>query len=133
MLYFYSKSTGGFYLLEIHGANIPKDAIQITEEQRIALAEGEAQGKLIKVDKKGRPILVDRPGPTREESFARIRAERNVLFNELDKAEMIATRRKDTAAISAIQAEKERLCNLPTTLEKLSDKELASFTVKTEI
>ena len=30
---FYSKSTGGFYDAEIHGNNIPSDAVEITKEK----------------------------------------------------------------------------------------------------
>ena len=33
---FYSKSTGGFYATEIHGKNIPDDAVEITIEAQIA-------------------------------------------------------------------------------------------------
>lgn len=71
---FYSKSTGGFYTLEIHGDNIPTDAVEITEAEHAALLEGQSQGKLIVADESGRPILQDPPPPTAEQIMARLEA-----------------------------------------------------------
>jgi hypothetical protein len=58
---FYSKSTGGFYSREIHGDNIPADAVEITTEEHAALLEGQSQGKLIAADGDGRLGLQDQP------------------------------------------------------------------------
>ena len=58
---FYSKSTGGFYSVEIHGDNMPNDALEITDESYAALIAGQEQGKEISADENGLPILVDRP------------------------------------------------------------------------
>ncbi len=58
---FYSKSTGGFYATEIHGKNIPDDAVEITIEEHAALLDGQRQGKLIAADGDGRPVLQDQP------------------------------------------------------------------------
>ena len=55
---FYAKSTGGFYVHEIHN-NIPSDAVEITDEQHVMLITGNANGKLIVGDENGYPILVD--------------------------------------------------------------------------
>ena len=71
---FYSKSTGGFYTLEIHGDNIPDDAVEITEAEHTALIEGQSQGKRIVADEGGRPILQDPPPPTAEQIMARLEA-----------------------------------------------------------
>ena len=75
---FFSKSTGGFYAREIHGDNIPDDAVEITEAEHAALLEGQSQGKLIVADANGRPILQDPAPPeppTREQIEAlRLRA-----------------------------------------------------------
>lgn len=75
---FYSKSTGGFYSREIHGACMPTDAVEITVAERAALSEGQSQGKCIVADANGRPILQDPPpppAPTREQIEAqRLRA-----------------------------------------------------------
>lgn len=67
---FYSKSTGGFYTREIHGDNIPSDAVEITEAEHAALIEGQSLGKRIVADERGRPILQDPPPPTPEQIMA---------------------------------------------------------------
>ena len=67
---FYSKSTGGFYTREIHGDNIPADAVEITEAEHAALLEGQSMGKRIVADESGRPILQDPPPPTHEQIIA---------------------------------------------------------------
>lgn len=58
---FYSATTHGFYCPEIHGADIPDDAVELTQEQYEALLEGQSQGKQIVADAHGSPTLVDRP------------------------------------------------------------------------
>lgn len=63
----YSKQTNGFYTREIHGDNIPEDAVEITPEQHAALVEGQSQGKIISADENGYPILIDPPPPTTEQ------------------------------------------------------------------
>ena len=69
---FYSKATGGFYSHEIHGDNIPGDAVEITEAEHAALIEGQSLGKRIVADESGRPILQDPPPPTAEQITARL-------------------------------------------------------------
>ena len=71
---FYSKSTGGFYTRDIHGDNIPADAVEITEAEHAALIEGQSLGKLIVADENGRPILQDPPPPTAEQIIAQYTA-----------------------------------------------------------
>jgi hypothetical protein len=71
---FYSKSTGGFYTREIHGAAIPTDAVEITTEEHAALLEGQSQGKIIAADENGRPVLIDPPPPTAEQIVAQYTA-----------------------------------------------------------
>lgn len=71
---FYSKTTGGFYTREIHGDNIPADAVEITVEEHQALLECQSQGKLIVADESGRPILQDPPPPTAEQIMQRLEA-----------------------------------------------------------
>lgn len=63
MSIYYAKSTGGFYVREIHGDAIPADAIEITDAEHAALLEGQSQGKIIAADANGYPILVDPPLP----------------------------------------------------------------------
>ncbi len=64
---FYAKSTGGFYTVEIHGDNMPEDAVAITSEHHAALLQGQSEGKLITADGDGRPRLQDPPPPTTEQ------------------------------------------------------------------
>jgi hypothetical protein len=75
---FYSKLTNGFYTPEIHGENIPGDAVEVTDAQYQALFEGQGAGKQIQGDENGHPILVDAPlpeptpAPTKEELMAKL-------------------------------------------------------------
>lgn len=71
---FYSKSTGGFYTREIHGDNIPADAVEITAEQHSELIEGQSQDKRIVAYENGFPVLVDPPPPTPEQIVAQYTA-----------------------------------------------------------
>lgn len=66
---FYSKGTGGFYDKEIH-ANIPADAVEITESYHAELLAAQASGKRIEPDVNGYPIAVDPPPPTLAEAQA---------------------------------------------------------------
>ena len=59
-IYYYSKTTKGFYVNEIHGKLIPVDCVKITEEEHTALMNAQAKGKIIQPDKNGKPIAVDR-------------------------------------------------------------------------
>ena len=64
----YSPSHNSFYLPEIHGDNIPTDAVEITEAEHAALLEGQAQGKRIVADENGYPVLQDPPALTLDEA-----------------------------------------------------------------
>lgn len=68
---FYSKSTGGFYSTKIHGANMPPDAVEISDEQHAELLAGQSSGKLIAADTEGAPYLADRPPPSLDQLRAR--------------------------------------------------------------
>lgn len=82
-MHFYSPSSGGFYDKDIHGANIPADAIGVTAEQRITLVEGANAGMRIAVIS-GAPSLVDAPPPSPEVLAAEARAQRARLMHESD-------------------------------------------------
>lgn len=73
----YSKKTGGFYLTEIHGKNIPDDTVGITSEYHSELLNDQGHGKVIKSDTNGYPISVDIPPPSMEKLGSHIRYERN--------------------------------------------------------
>ena len=60
---YYSSETGGFYNSDIHGDNIPADAVEIPTEEWQALLDGQAQGKIIVAGKGGKPELRDPEPP----------------------------------------------------------------------
>ena len=74
---FYSSQTNGFYTPEIHGDNIPADAVEITNEEHAALIEGQSQGKRIAADENGYPTLQDPPKATADGVWDLIKAERD--------------------------------------------------------
>lgn len=53
----YSASAGGFYSRDIHGENIPDDAVHITAEEHADLLAGQAIGQIIAPAADGRPSL----------------------------------------------------------------------------
>ena len=55
----YSKSNSGFYSKEIHGNEIPADAIEITDDEYKILLNGACSGKAINIGTDGRPELVE--------------------------------------------------------------------------
>lgn len=59
MTIFYSGKTLGFYDTALHGDGIPDGSVEVTEEEHAALFDGQAQGKMIVPDVKGRPMLQD--------------------------------------------------------------------------
>lgn len=61
---YFSASTGGFYDPDIHGSNIPVDAVEITAEDYAALLDAQSQGKIIKANSKGKPVAADPPLPS---------------------------------------------------------------------
>lgn len=64
MAIYFAKSTGGFYSREIHGDNIPSDAVEISTEDHAALLEAQSSGKVILAGNDGKPVAVDPPAPT---------------------------------------------------------------------
>jgi hypothetical protein len=74
---FYSKTTGGFYDVAIHGNNIPTDAVEIATEEHVALLAAQSVGKVIQADQNGKPVAVDPPKPTATDVWERIKTERD--------------------------------------------------------
>lgn len=62
-MYYYSKSTGGFYDSDIH-SGWPEDVIEISPAQHTELLAGQSQGQVIMPGKDGKPVLAD-PAPSR--------------------------------------------------------------------
>lgn len=86
----YSAANNGFYPSEIHGSNIPDDAIEITAEEYAALMAAQTAGKRIEADANGAPVAVDPPAPTSEQIIAALSAQ---IQKRLD--DFAATRKYD--------------------------------------
>lgn len=82
MQYYYSASTGGFYVSTIH-SDIPEDAKEISEEKYSALLAGQNTGKIILADSEGFPVLVDAPAPSADVIQARRRQAYQLLADPL--------------------------------------------------
>lgn len=63
---FYSASTNGFYISDIH-QSMPEDVVKISQEQYDKVFEGQSEGLLIVADAKGFPVNVEPAGPTVDE------------------------------------------------------------------
>ena len=59
MTKFYSAQAGGFYDSNIHGGNIPAQAVGISDTLHKELLDGQSKGKCIVPDDKGYPTLRD--------------------------------------------------------------------------
>lgn len=58
-----AASTAGFYDSDIHGKDIPSDALEISKAERDQLLEGQSRGKIIEF-KDGLPYLADPVPPS---------------------------------------------------------------------
>lgn len=63
MKLFFNAGTGGFYDSEISGNDVPPGSVEITSEERVSLLSGLREGRLLKVDEAGRPVLGNLPVP----------------------------------------------------------------------
>lgn len=84
MAKFYSALTCGFYSSEIHGSDMPQDAVSITDEAWLKLCDGLAEGKVITTATNGQPKLARPPAPTKNEQIAQAEDEKNVLRANAD-------------------------------------------------
>lgn len=80
----YAKSTGGFYSAEIHGENIPADAVEISQEYYESLLNGQSKGNLITSDKDGAPVLTSPQPPSTDQLATSARAQRDTLLTASD-------------------------------------------------
>jgi hypothetical protein len=58
---YYSQTTNGFYVDEIHGNIMPPDSVEISSEKHAELLEKQNEGFMIVSDSNGYPVLVIRP------------------------------------------------------------------------
>lgn len=61
MTKFYSPSVNAFYSLDINGASIPDDAVEITDETWLDLLKQQSEGKVIEAGENGMPVANDAP------------------------------------------------------------------------
>jgi len=92
MTLYYSSNPRGFYDDRLHGENIPEGAKQITSERHHELLEGQSQGKIIREDAGGYPVLIEPPPLTPEEVAA---IERNWRDAKLAATDGDVTRHRD--------------------------------------
>ncbi|CUJ00101.1 Bacteriophage tail assembly protein [Achromobacter aegrifaciens] len=80
----YSMSTKGFYVPEIHGDDIPPDAVELERGavEHEELLMGTTLGRVIVADERGYPMLQDRPPETDEALRRRALGERDTLLAE---------------------------------------------------
>lgn len=95
----YAKSTSGFYDPEIHGDQIPADAVEITGEAHAALLAGQSNGKVITADETGVPVLSDPPPLTLDQQLKNAQAARAAAYRaEADPLFFMSQRGECTAA-----------------------------------
>jgi hypothetical protein len=84
----YSQSTGCTYLEGLH-AQMPEDAVQITQERLLSVLGSPEPGKVRGHDESGLPILMD-PPPAMLEN-----AERNWRDSEIERVQWLRERHRD--------------------------------------
>jgi len=79
---FYSKSTKGFYTLEIHGSNIPSDAVEVSNDHYLQLMKQQQEGLEIVANNLGYPIAVTpEPTPVQKPQSVTMRQARLALYD----------------------------------------------------
>ena len=74
MTLFFSASRLAFFDSSVGGEGyVPEDAVEITDETRTAMLEGEGAGQRIAAGEDGHPVLVDPPVASAEERWAAYR------------------------------------------------------------
>lgn len=63
-MYYFSPQTSGFYHSDLHGANIPADAFELSEGEYCALVSNAPTGTVLSLNSKGRPERVVLAGQT---------------------------------------------------------------------
>jgi Phage tail assembly chaperone protein len=74
----------GFYDDEWHGDSIPDGAVAISDDDHMALLDGQTGGKRMKLDAKGLPLLVDHAPPTDGQLATMLRTQRSAALDATD-------------------------------------------------
>lgn len=88
---FFSASERGFYDDTING-NMPDDGVEVSDECRRAILDGQSAGMVVAADEFGAPILVERPAPSAEVLAA---AERVWRDRQLAATDPLVSRHRD--------------------------------------
>lgn len=81
--FFYSPSNFGFYLLEMHGDNMPEDAVKLKEGEHAKAMAWQSQGGVIAgVSDEGEMILEDAAPLTDQQVSTEVLAQRDTLLRE---------------------------------------------------
>jgi hypothetical protein len=62
---FYSASNNGFYTPEIHGSNMPEDAVRLSADEYAAAIAAQVNGYALRGDESGKPEAYT-PAPTQQ-------------------------------------------------------------------
>lgn len=63
---------------------LPVDAVEISDDDHMALLQAQSEGKVIKADADGKPVAADTEPPTNEQLATAVRAERDRLLTDSD-------------------------------------------------
>ncbi|MHA3737876.1 phage tail assembly chaperone [Pseudomonas sp. Eth.TT006] len=88
---FYSASERGFYDDTIN-LDVPDDGVEVSDERRRAILDGQSAGMVVAADEFGGPILVERPAPGAEVMAAAERAWRD---RQLATTDPLVSRHRD--------------------------------------
>jgi hypothetical protein len=133
---FFSKITGGFYSDDLHGNNLPPDAVEISHELHAELLQAQSAGLQIKSTEDGKPIALEVAPLTQLELVSKtinsVRFQRAPVFAALDimrqdELVVIATN-TDQAAIDASKA---NLTAIQTFIQGLRDATLIDMSAMT--
>lgn len=118
MTRFYSQSTGCTYLPEIHGKNMPADALEISEAVYLAVIASPEPGR-IRSHVDGLPVLID-PPPASAEQLAEL--ERRWRDGELQAVTWLRERHRDQLEIgTATTLTAEQFTELLVYMQQLRD------------
>lgn len=113
-MFLYSATTGGFYDREIHGDNIPADAVEITAEEHVTLLNGQSSGKRIVADENGFPVLAAPPAIPFDPVplLEKVRQAREVVLNRLSGIGMAAIIANDATTVQAVLSVRQGLLDI---------------------
>lgn len=117
---FYSRSTSGFYATSVHGAGVPDDAVEISDELYRRLMVEQSAGKRITTDINGYPIAsdpeIEPAAQVLKRALVAIKQERAPILNALAGIGFDAIDANDAAtqaAVAQARADLKAITDLP--------------------